>query len=217
MLKNRQNIIKMAILGVGIILVCVLAVFAFKKSHTTKDDNSGAQAVVTEETGAGEETADGENTHADTLDEASEVEDEGEQILLLPKEEVYGFSMTDSNGILLNFELDGENWIYTDDTTIAIDNDRIDKILNYLCDIRATDSIALDSEEAALEYGLSQESKLCIIEDAGGNEILISLGNVDETTGNVYFALNYDFTNIYVNSGKLANVCDYAIEEIIAL
>jgi hypothetical protein len=216
MLKNRQNIIKMAILGVGIILVCVLAVFAFKKSHTSKG-NAGDQAVVTEETGAGEETADGENTHADALDEASEVEDEGEQILLLPKEEVYGFSMTDSNGIRLNFELDGENWIYTDDTTIAIDNDRIDKILNYLCDIRATDSIALDSEEAALEYGLSQESKLCIIKDAGGNEILISLGNVDETTGNVYFALNYDFTNIYVNSGKLANVCDYAIEEIIAL
>ena len=218
MLKNRQNIIRIAILIVGVVLVCVLAVFLFKKSHTGNNTSADGQTNVSEEVTDGTvDSNDEEYTHADALDDASEVEDEGQQILYLPKEEVSKFSITDSNDILVGFEKQGDKWIYVDDPTIEIDNDRAGKVLNYLCDIRFIDNISLDDECDAVEYGLSQESRLCIIEDAGGNQILISLGDIDEETGNVYFALNYDFNNVYVNSGKLANVCDYGIEEIIAL
>lgn len=218
MLKNRQNIIKIAILIVGVVLVCVLAVFLFKKSHTGNNTSADGKTNVSEEVTDGTvDSNDEEYTHADALDDASEVEDEGQQILYLPKEEVSKFSITDSNGILVVFEKQGDKWIYVDDPTIEIDNDRAGKVLNYLCDIRFIDNISLDDECDAEEYGLSQESQLCIIEDAGGNQILISIGDIDEETGNVYFALNYDFNNVYVNSGKLANVCDYGIEEIIAL
>jgi len=173
------------------------------------------QPVSTEETEAVLE--DVEFPHAAELDQASEITDDGEQILYLPKDEIYEFSITDANNILLNFEKKDDKWIYVDDPSMEINGDRIDKILNYLCDIRVVDIIELDDEADAKDYGLSQESPMCIIKDAGGNEILISIGNCSDENCNVYFALNYDFSTVYVNSGKLSNVLQYSVEELLSL
>ena len=214
MLKNKQNIFKICILIAGILLIIAFGVFIFKSTHT-KDAAEGGKDAAVEEAVTPQE--DIEFPHAAELDQGSEISDDGEQILYLPKEEIYEFSITDANNILLNFEKKDDKWIYVDDPSIEINGDRIDKILNYLCDIRVVDIIELDDESKAEDYGLSQEAPMCIIKDAGGNEILISIGNYDDENCNVYFAFNYDFSTVYVNSGKLANVCDYAIEEIIAL
>ena len=192
----------------------MFGVFIFKKTHT-ENDMDDKQPVSTEETE--EVLEDVEFPHAAELDQASEITDDGEQILYLPKEEIYEFSITDANNILLNFEKKDDKWIYVDDPSMEINGDRIDKILNYLCDIRVVDIIELDDEADAMEYGLSQESPMCIIKDAGGNEILISIGNCSDENCNVYFALNYDFSTVYVNSGKLSNVLQYSVEELLSL
>ena len=98
MLKNRQNIIRIAILIVGVVLVCVLAVFLFKKSHTGNNTSADGQTNVSEEVTDGTvDSNDEEYTHADALDDASEVEDEGQQILYLPKEEVSKFDTDDTS------------------------------------------------------------------------------------------------------------------------
>lgn len=214
MLKNKQNIFKISILIAGILLVIAFGVFIFKSTHT-KDAAEGGKDSAVEEAVTPQE--DIEFPHAAELDQASEISDDGEQILYLPKEEIYEFSITDANNILLNFEKKDDKWIYVDDPSIEINGDRIDKILNYLCDIRVVDIIELDDESKAEDYGLSQEAPMCIIKDAGGNEILISIGNYDDENCNVYFALNYDFSTVYVNSGKLANVLQYSVEELLSL
>ena len=214
MLKNKEKILKISLLTVGVLLIVLFGVFIFKKTHT-ENDMDDKQPVSTEETE--EVLEDVEFPHAAELDQASEITDDGEQILYLPKEEIYEFSITDANNILLNFEKKDDKWIYVDDPSMEINGDRIDKILNYLCDIRVVDIIELDDEADAKDYGLSQESPMCIIKDAGGNEILISIGNCSDENCNVYFALNYDFSTVYVNSGKLSNVLQYSVEELLSL
>lgn len=214
MLKNKEKIFKISLLTVGVLLIVLFGVFIFKKTHT-ENNMDDKQSVSTEETE--EVLEDVEFPHAAELDQASEITDDGEQILYLPKEEIYEFSITDANNILLNFEKKDDKWIYVDDPSMEINGDRIDKILNYLCDIRVVDIIELDDEADAMEYGLSQESPMCIIKDAGGNEILISIGNCSDENCNVYFALNYDFSTVYVNSGKLSNVLQYSVEELLSL
>lgn len=214
MLKNKEKILKISLLTVGVLLIVLFGIFIFKKTHT-ENNMDDKQPVSTEETE--EVLEDVEFPHAAELDQASEITDDGEQILYLPKEEIYEFSITDANNILLNFEKKDDKWIYVDDPSMEINGDRIDKILNYLCDIRVVDIIELDDEADAMEYGLSQESPMCIIKDAGGNEILISIGNCSDENCNVYFALNYDFSTVYVNSGKLSNVLQYSVEELLSL
>lgn len=214
MLKNKEKILKISLLTVGVLLIVLFGIFIFKKTHT-ENDMDGKQPVSTEVTD--EVLEDVEFPHAAELDQASEITDDGEQILYLPKEEIYEFSITDANNILLNFEKKDDKWIYVDDPSMEINGDRIDKILNYLCDIRVVDIIELDDEADAKDYGLSQESPMCIIKDAGGNEILISIGNCSDENCNVYFALNYDFSTVYVNSGKLSNVLQYSVEELLSL
>ncbi|WP_406544383.1 DUF4340 domain-containing protein [Pseudobutyrivibrio sp.] len=214
MLKNKEKILKISLLTVGVLLIVLFGIFIFKKTHT-ENDMDDKQPVSSEETE--EVIEDVEFPHAAELDQASEITDDGEQILYLPKEEIYEFSITDANNILLNFEKKDDKWIYVDDPSMEINGDRIDKILNYLCDIRVVDIIELDDEADAKDYGLSQESPMCIIKDAGGNEILISIGNCSDENCNVYFALNYDFSTVYVNSGKLSNVLQYSVEELLSL
>ena len=214
MLKNKEKILKISLLTVGVLLIVLFGIFIFKKTHT-ENDMDDKQPVSSEETE--EVLEDVEFPHAAELDQASEITDDGEQILYLPKEEIYEFSITDANNILLNFEKKDDKWIYVDDPSMEINGDRIDKILNYLCDIRVVDIIELDDEADAKDYGLSQESPMCIIKDAGGNEILISIGYCSDENCNVYFALNYDFSTVYVNSGKLSNVLQYSVEELLSL
>ncbi len=191
--------IKLVLVIIFIILVIVFALLLFK--------NKGADTSPSLEDKQ-ESTA----THAQTLDETSEVEDSGEQIFMMPKDEIYEFSMTDANGILLKFVRHGNDWVYEDDETLDINEDRIDKVLNYLSDVRFVDSFQTDDGD---EYGVGQDSRMFVMTDANGYQTIISLGNTSED-GKVYFAINYDFNTIYVNSGKLSNVGDYYIEELVA-
>ena len=196
MKTNTSNVIKISMVVVAIILLGLILIFTLK--------NSRKQELISP-TSTIEKTA-------EVLDEASEIEEEGERILLIPKDEVYSFSMTDAHGILLDFRKDDDKWVYVDDDSFEINQDRIDKVLNYITDIKFVDVI---NAENGIEYGLDQESPMYIIADANGNSTIISMGDVDEENGTVYFALNYDFTNIYINQGKLYNIGEYTIQELI--
>ena len=101
----------------------------------------------------------------EALDEASTKDDKGDPIIMLPKEEVSKFFITDSNGIFLNFEKDGEKWIYKDYPKMDINQDRIDKILNYLLEVKAIDYIEDGNPD---DYGITKDSKMYTIEDASG-------------------------------------------------
>lgn len=191
---------KALFLAVAVILLLVVLFITFR-------DKSPAKMI---------QNLDGSEDQVEVLDEASEIEDEGENVILVDKNEVYSFQMIDSNNIILDFEKQDDQWVYSDDSSLDIDEERIDKILNYLTDVRFVDIITVkDDKEAGDKYGLNQDSSVYVIKDAGGYSIVISIGKTDEKTGQIYFALNYDFSTVYVNSGKLAGVNKYAIEDLI--
>ncbi|SDB10094.1 protein of unknown function [Pseudobutyrivibrio sp. YE44] len=149
---------------------------------------------------------------AKVLDEKSLEDDSGNNIILMPKEEIYTFSMTDEDDVVLNFSKKGEGWEYTDNPNIKIDEKRIDYVLNYLSDVKYIDVIEGEDPE---KYGLVKESPVAIITDSSDSSIFISFGNVDEKTGELYYAVNYDYSTIYVNGGKLGNVLHYKLEDLI--
>jgi hypothetical protein len=195
-MKNRSNIFKIVLIILAVILLGLILFFTLRK---TREEELISPTSKIEKT-------------AEVLDEASEVEEEGERILLIPKEEVYSFSITDAHGIVLDFQLIDDKWVYVNDDSFEINQDRIDKLLNYITDIRFIDVISTDDGE---EYGLNQESPIYEISDANNNSTIISIGKVNKEEGTVYFAINYDFTKIYVNQGKLYNIGAYTIQELI--
>ena len=200
-MKNLlQNKVILIISGLVIVLLIGLLVFSIFPKNKSIDNNG--DAVVEESK---------EDAHAKALDEESEIEDEGECVFLIDKDDVNKFSLTDANGILLDFEKDGDEWICIGNEELDLDEERVDKILNYICDIKFTE---MTTCEDGAEYGLTPDSKIFIVEDAGGSDVIVSLGNVEDD-GSVYFALNYDFTKVFKNSGKLKNVCEYAIQELL--
>lgn len=202
---------KIILLIFVVVLLALLLLFALGH-QSSWDKDTGVLPDVNSLQDEAEEI--NEPNHGDMLDMESEKDDAGEEILLISKDDIYSFSMTDSNGILLTFKKQGDTWVYVDDESLDINEDRIDKVLNYLCQVRFINSFQTDS---AKDYGLTQESPQYILYDANGYSTLISLGNVDEKTGNVYFALNYDFSTVYVNEGKLNNVREYGIEELLTV
>ena len=153
-----------------------------------------------------------DDDYADELDEESATEDDGEQVFFMPKEDVYSFSMTDAHGILLTFDRQDDQWIYTGDKSLDVNEERIDKILNYLCDVRFE---KVYDDKNGSKYNLDQSADMYIIADSSGNSTIISLGESQEK--GVYFAINYDFSKIYLNSGKLSKVREYTLEELLAL
>jgi len=195
--KNKSNVFKIALVIIAVILLGCILILVLKNNHKQELISPTSSIEKTPE----------------VLDEASEIEEEGDQIFFVPKEEIYSFSMTDAHGILLNFQKEDDKWVYLDDLSLDINQDRIDKILNYISNIKFIDIITTEDGEA---YGLNQNSPVYIISDANDNSTIISIGNIDENEGTVYFAVNYDFTNIYVNKGKLYNIGEYTIESLVA-
>lgn len=186
---EKNNIIKIAAVAVGVVLLFGMIFLYLNKGH-------GA----------------GELSRPQLLDEESLDKDEGKQVFLIPKDDIHRFSITDANGIVLEFEYENDHWIYLDDKTINVNEDRIDKILNYLSDVRCTATLTDDDGE---KYGLNQDSIEYRITDSAGSTIIISLGNYDEEKEELYFSINYDFATIYINSGRLSNVSQYMASDLI--
>lgn len=153
----------------------------------------------------------------DILDEESEEEDEGKSIFMIPKDDVYEFTITDSNGIILKFSRSEDGWIYADDEDIKLNQERMDKVLNYLCDIKFIDSLKGGTEDDYNDknFGLNADSVICSVTDYNGYTTIVCLGNYDEEKGVVYYALNYDYSSVYTNSGKIKKVCEYSFTDLV--
>lgn len=174
-----------------LVMLIIFAIGSYRDSDTGSSNNS---------------------KYIEKLDKESLKTDDGEQVVLIPKEDIYSFSFTEASGIVLNFEYIDDQWVYTDNPDIDISEDRIDKVLNYLCDIRYVDTLAgVDGEG----FGLGKGSKECRITDSAGSTVIISIGKINQKNGTVYFAINYDFSTVYINSGRLNKVTEYSIESLV--
>ena len=103
---------KIILLIFVVVLLALLLLFALGH-QSSWDKDTGVLPDVNSLQDEAEEI--NEPSHGDMLDKESEKDDAGEEILLISKDDIYSFSMTDSNGILLTFEKQGDTWVYVDD------------------------------------------------------------------------------------------------------
>ncbi|MCR4568761.1 MAG: DUF4340 domain-containing protein [Pseudobutyrivibrio sp.] len=210
---------KVIIIIAALILIIIFAVSVINhgglsltsddgEAQTTSDDNKDSSAD--DKTDSADASDNGKEDLSDIKFEETE-EEEGIQAFFIPAEDIYTFSVTDESGAVLSFKRQQSEWIYAGDESVDVDEKQIDKLLSSLCDIYYTDVI--DSKDGS-EYGLSKSSKRYELADSSGNSTIISVGNaVDGQESKLYFALNYDFTKIYVNNDKLSKITANSIQD----
>lgn len=202
---DLKKMAKTYVLIFAILLIGVFALSLYLGHRTSKDtaplDDREPASVEEEE------------DYAAILDEKSTMDDEGQVVFSIPKDEIVGFSFVDSSGIIIPIDLSSGSPVYTDNDKLKIHADRVDKMLNYLCEIKSVDFYKDANQE---DFGLSQDSPVAEIQDVAGNIITVSFGDYDKDSGELYFALNYDFSTIYKNSGKLHYLSEYSIQDLVA-
>lgn len=113
-------------------------------------------------------------------------------------------------GEVLSFELDGEEWIYTEDTDVAIDSYYIETVIQSFSNITAVRELVGGDELSS--YGLEEAVHYVILTDDSGVETTYYIGN--EAEEDYYLAVN-DKANIYTASST--DVCSifYVLSNVI--
>lgn len=113
-------------------------------------------------------------------------------------------------GEVLSFELDGEEWIYTEDIDVAIDSYYIETVIQSFSNITAVRELVGGDELSS--YGLEEAVHYVILTDDSGVETTYYIGN--EAEEDYYLAVN-DKANIYTASST--DVCSifYVLSNVI--
>ncbi len=109
-------------------------------------------------------------------------------------EDVTGFSFY-SDDELLSFELDDDTWVYTGDTDMEMDSDKIDTFLTSMGSVTAN-SVIEDPDDLS-EYGIDDPSQTFTAEFSDGSETVFTFGSVNEVLGGYYVQVTGD-DNVYL-------------------
>lgn len=110
----------------------------------------------------------------------------------------------------LAFELDGESWIYTDDSSIAIDSYYIESVLSTFCNMTAIREL-VDGEDLA-GYGLEEPLYYFTLTDDTGEVTTYYIGDL---AGEDYYLTINDKTNIYTVSSDVVTAISYGIIDMV--
>lgn len=122
--------------------------------------------------------------------------------------EVTGFSYI-NEGTTLKFEKDGENWLYSDDTTININEETIDGMIETVCGITSTQQV---TAENLSDYGFdTPENTITLTTAAGTTEITIGMYN--EILSQYYMSINGS-TEMYLIGSDIISSLGNSVEEL---
>lgn len=110
----------------------------------------------------------------------------------------------------LSFELDGEDWKYTEDTTLDIDSYYIEAVISTYSSLTAEREL-VDGEEIS-SYGLDEPTHYVILTDATGVETTYYIGNEADTS---YYLTVDDKTAVYVVSSDTVSAIYYVLSQVI--
>lgn len=110
----------------------------------------------------------------------------------------------------LSFELDGEDWRYTEDTTLNIDSYYIEAVISTYSSLTAEREL-VDGDEIS-SYGLDEPTHYVILTDTTGVETTYYIGNEADTS--YYLTIN-DKTDIYVVSSDTVSAIYYVLSQVI--
>lgn len=113
--------------------------------------------------------------------------------------------------VTYSFTKDGENWIYDGDSSVDIDEDAVETMLNSLEALTATDEINC---EDLSEYGLEDPSDVISYTTDSGS-VTLSVGNKNDMLGS-YYVMTGEDGKVYLTNTSLADVFSKTPEELTA-
>ena len=113
--------------------------------------------------------------------------------------------------VTYSFTKDGEDWIYDGDSSVDIDEDAVETMLNSLEALTATDEINC---EDLSEYGLEDPSDVISYTTDSGS-VTLSVGNKNDMLGS-YYVMTGEDGKVYLTNTSLADAFSKTPEELTA-
>lgn len=122
--------------------------------------------------------------------------------------DVTGFSYI-YDGVTLNFEKDGENWLYSEDTSLNINEETIDGMIETVCSVTSTQQV---TAENLSDYGFdTPENTITLTTAAGTTEIAIGMYN--EILSQYYMNINGS-NEMYLIGSELTSSLSNSVENL---
>ena len=111
----------------------------------------------------------------------------------LDLDDIVAFSYTLDDEVLA-FELVDDEWVYTDDTSIDIDEDEIEDMIDVMEDIEATDVVEADEydSDSLADFGLEEPVFTLTVTLSDGTEIEFTEGDKNTVVGYYYYMRSDD-------------------------
>lgn len=122
--------------------------------------------------------------------------------------DVTGFSYV-NNGVILSFEKDGEDWIYTGDTSMDMNEESIEGMLEKVCGVSSTEKI---TAEDLSDYGFDEPANTITLDTAEGSTV-VRIGMYNEIVSKYYLSIDGS-TELYLVDSSIVTGFEQSIEDL---
>lgn len=122
--------------------------------------------------------------------------------------DITGFSYVKDDTVL-EFKKDGEDWVYTGDTSMDIDEASVEEMLATVCDVTSTEKI---TAENLSDYGFDEPTNIITLDTAEGTTT-VKLGMYNEMVSKYYLSIN-DSTELYLIGSEIISGFDKSAEDL---
>jgi hypothetical protein len=122
--------------------------------------------------------------------------------------DVTGFSYVNNDSIL-EFVKEGEEWIYSGDTSKDMDEAAIEEMLATVCDITSTEKI---TAENLSDYGFDEPTNTITLDTAQGTTT-VKIGMYNEMVSKYYLSINAS-TELYLIGSEIISGFDKSAEDL---
>lgn len=155
------------------------------------------------------------NETQETASEATEENEDAEEVVAISKDDVSGFSFNIEDG-QVTWVKEDENWILSGQEDFPVDESKVESKLVLLSSI--TSERTLDGIENLKDYGLEDPVNTITVEMKDGTTHKIVVGDKNPSTNHTYIYLNDEKNVIYTveqNLGELfsGTIYDFSVSE----
>lgn len=122
--------------------------------------------------------------------------------------DVTGFSYVNNGGIL-SFEKDGEDWIYTGDTSMDMNEESIEGMLEKVCGVSSTEKI---TAEDLSDYGFDEPANTITLDTAEGSTV-VRIGMYNEIVSKYYLSIDGS-TELYLVDSSIVTGFEQSVEDL---
>lgn len=122
--------------------------------------------------------------------------------------DVTGFSYL-KDGETLSYKKDGDDWIYTGDTSLNMDEEKIEEMLEKVCDVGSTEKI---TAEKLSDYGFDEPTNVITLETEQGSTV-VKIGMYNEIVSKYYLSID-DSKELYLVDSDIVTGFDTSVDSL---